>query len=154
MPITLHISKPLPRGVSQDILDKAASITIKRVGSEANGTIELSFVGKAKSRQLNKTYAGNDYPTDVLSFDYREQSQLPNSELIGEIVICTDLAYSQAQEYNLPFKAEVSLLLIHGILHILKLDHQDESGRARFSSLQDGIMLELAFKSRQFKWLH
>lgn len=154
MAVSLNISKPLPKGVSRTLLNKACQLTFDKVSESVSGTLDLAFVDKAKSRLINNNYAGNDYPTDVLSFDYRQAGGSPISDQLGEIIICVPIAQEQAQEHNLPLEAEVALLFIHGILHIIGYDHQGYVAQSRFGDLQDGIMEELALKSRQFKWSH
>lgn len=136
------------------MLNKACELTFDKFSESVSGTLDLAFVDKAKSRQLNYNYAGHDYPTDVLSFDYRQTGVPPISDQLGEIIICLPIAQEQAQEHSLPLEAEVALLFIHGILHIIGYDHQGHVAQSGFGDLQDGIMEELALKSRQFKWSH
>lgn len=152
--VTLIINQPLPKGVEKALLNKACQLTFNKFGSELKGALELTFVDKKKSQELNNKYAGDNYPTDVLAFNYQAETDLSPTDLIGEIVICSEIAQTQAREHNLLVKAEVSLLFIHGMLHLLKYDHQNPASQSRFSALQDGIMEELALKSRQFEWSH
>jgi len=59
--------------------------------------IGLSFVDTKTIQELNDKYAGNNYPTDILSFEYNDPSQESN----GDIVVCTKIAESQAKENNI-----------------------------------------------------
>jgi probable rRNA maturation factor len=112
--------------------------------------IGLSFVDTKTIQELNDKYAGNNYPTDVLSFEYNDSSQESN----GDIVVCTKIAESQAKENNISIEAELSLLVAHGILHILGYDHQDEKQAASLDAMQGDIMKKLNYEYRDFKWSH
>jgi probable rRNA maturation factor len=83
-------------------------------------------------RELNKHYLGEDRPTDVLAFSVEESIstsevpfiQPPNGILhLGEIIICYPQALTQAREHSHSADREITLLLIHGILHLLGFDH-------------------------------
>jgi probable rRNA maturation factor len=75
-------------------------------------------------RQLNLSFLGNDYPTDVLSF----RTIGPTNEL-GEIAISLERAAVQAAEFGHTTLDEVRILLLHGVLHLTGLDHESDDGR-------------------------
>jgi len=77
-------------------------------------------------KRLNKEYRGIDRTTDVLAFGYRGHILPDVSHIIGEIIISVDAVYRQAKEYNHSFEKELSILLIHGALHILGYDHSNK----------------------------
>ena len=112
--------------------------------------IGLSFVDTKTIQELNEKYAGNNYPTDVLSFEYKDSPQ----ESDGDIVVCTKIAESQAKENKISLEAELSLLVAHGILHILGYDHQDHKQAASLDAIQSDIMKKLNYEYRDFKWSH
>lgn len=136
------------------MLETTAELVFDRVKNFEPGLVSLVFVDRSTMQAINLAHAGHDYPTDVLSFNYHESGTLPPQGYIGEIVICHEIAADQATRYGLEFKAEVSLLLIHGLLHLSGQDHQDELSQSGFNATQDGIMEELKLKTRQFKWSH
>jgi probable rRNA maturation factor len=77
-------------------------------------------------RRLNHEFRGKDEPTDVLSFP----SASPAGEL-GDIAISVDRAQEQADSYGHALSAEVQILLLHGVLHLLGHDHETDRGRMR-----------------------
>lgn len=82
----------------------------------------------ATVHDLNRRYAGEDKPTDVLSFSLREGEEFvsPNdTERLGEVIISLDTARRQAVEGSATLEAEVAHLLVHGILHLLGYDHAE-----------------------------
>jgi len=79
-------------------------------------------------RRLNRRFLGKDYATDVLSFPSAQTGQRPVSTL-GEIAISTERASAQAAEYGYGLEEEVSILMLHGLLHLLGMDHETDNGR-------------------------
>ena len=78
-------------------------------------------------REINCSYRGKDYPTDVVSFAYREEpfpgiSESP--EELGDIYISLEKALEQSAEYGVAFRDELKRLLVHGMLHLTGYDHE------------------------------
>jgi probable rRNA maturation factor len=89
-------------------------------------------------RELNREYAGDDTPTDVLAFSLREGEEFasPDGVLrLGEVIISYPTAQRQAAEADRPVEDEIDHLLVHGVLHLLGYDHaepaEEERMRAR-----------------------
>jgi len=82
-------------------------------------------------RGLNAAYRGKDKPTDVLSFELDERPDPSGPPLLGDVVISVDTAARQAAARGVPLDAEVRLLLVHGILHLLGYDHERSASEAR-----------------------
>jgi probable rRNA maturation factor len=114
-------------------------------------SLGLSFVDSNTIQELNEKYAGNNYPTDVLSFDYKDDKEASGD---GDIVICTEIAKSQSEDNNISFESELTLLVVHGALHILGYDHQNAKEVASLDALQGDIMKKLNYKYRDFLWSH
>jgi probable rRNA maturation factor len=72
----------------------------------------------AELRRLNATFLGKDYPTDVLSFPSVE-----GEESLGELAISAPRAKAQAAGFGHPVETEIEILMLHGVLHLLGLDH-------------------------------
>jgi probable rRNA maturation factor len=103
-------------------------------------------------REMNRTYAGNDYATDVLSFSYIEDGGEPIEGVIGEMAISLETAASQAEAAGMSLDEEVALLGLHGALHIMGFDHQDETDRQVMNGLQSELMEAAGLKYREFAW--
>jgi probable rRNA maturation factor len=78
----------------------------------------------AELQRLNRQFLKHDYPTDVLSFP----SPGPDG-FLGEIAISLERAAEQARERGHSLADEVEVLLLHGVLHLLGMDHQKDRGR-------------------------
>lgn len=89
--------------------------------------IEFILTNNQEIHEINLTTRGIDKPTDVLSFPYE---QMPNTPL-GSIVISIDFVEKKAKDYNHSFEDELSLLFIHGLLHLVGYDHEVDNGEHR-----------------------
>ena len=95
----------------------------------------LAITDNTTIQQLNKTYKGEDLPTDVLSFsmsDEKEYSDRGNFIVppdgirhLGEVIISSPRALEQSRQYGNDLSTELEILLVHGILHLLGFDHGD-----------------------------
>lgn len=134
--ITLHIvSDPYP--LNQAHFQQLVKSITGRL--DMSGTITVKFAGIEESRSLNKQYLGLDQPTDVLSFPSHEKS--PEGFYIGDLLICFPVAEEQAVANKLSTLKELSILIIHGILHLAGYDH--ETDRGEMFKLQDELVGDL-----------
>lgn len=93
----------------------------------AGAEVSLSLVDDAEIHQLNREFAGEDKPTDVLSFSQQEGEApvLPEGapSLLGDIVISVETAARQAQARDASLDEELLHLSVHGLAHLLGYDH-------------------------------
>jgi probable rRNA maturation factor len=115
-------SMPLDEGE----LAEVARRTLAGEGRE-EGELSLSFVTSQEMRDLHVTYMGEEGSTDVLSFPMDEDG------LFGDVVVCP----AEAARNNPDLTAELRLLVVHGVLHLLGYDHQEEEDRAAMWAKQD-----------------
>ena len=93
-------------------------------------------------KKYNEEYRGIEKETDVLSFpgvDYENPGEL----LLGDIILCRDRVFSQAEEYGHSVLREFAFLLVHSILHLLGYDHMEEEDEKIMKRHQDEIMEKL-----------
>src|SRR5262245_56679581 len=82
-------------------------------------------------RRLNRKFLGRDYPTDVLSFPIQSRNDpgaVSRQSFLGEIAISTTRAAGQAREFGHAQIDEIRILMLHGVLHLLGMDHQTDGG--------------------------
>ncbi|HSX14464.1 MAG TPA: rRNA maturation RNase YbeY [Candidatus Saccharimonadales bacterium] len=151
MALKLALSGPLPKGVKKALLEAVITALNATAQNLPNGTINLKLVDDSEIRALNKKYSGNDYATDVLSFNYLEDGAEPGGE-IGDMAISRETAERQAAKAGTDLETEIVLLFIHGCLHLIGLDHADSSGRRRMEIIQAGLMHDLGLTYRNFEW--
>lgn len=92
--------------------------------SVADAEISLAFVDNQTIHTLNKRYLDHDEPTDVLSFPYSEPGA---ARLAGELVIGVEVAQAQAAERGHEVQLELTLYVIHGLLHLCGHDDRTET---------------------------
>lgn len=93
--------------------------------------LSVLLVNDRRMRALNCDYRGKDRPTDVLSFAMGEGEPIQGEpSVLGDVVISLPTAWRQAAEKGHPLEREVTILLIHGILHLLGYDHEGEEREA------------------------
>ncbi|OGO77231.1 MAG: rRNA maturation RNase YbeY [Clostridiales bacterium GWB2_37_7] len=113
--------------------------------------VSISFVDNQEIRELNKQYRNKDSSTDVLSFplmEFEETEENYNNEdeyvqedrLLGDIVISLEKAQEQADEYGHSFERELAFLVVHGVLHLLGMDHENEQQEKEMLQKQDNIL--------------
>jgi probable rRNA maturation factor len=113
------------------------------VGGE--GELSLLFVGEDRMAELNEQYLGESGPTDVLSFPLDAEETPEPTRLLGDVVICPAVAARNAPAHTGTYEDEVALLVVHGVLHVLGMDHAeaDEAAamreRERFHLAHAGV---------------
>ena len=93
--------------------------------ARARGTITVAVVPDSRVRELNRRYRRKNAPTDVLSFPADEPGEL------GDVVIAHGVAKRQAAAAGHSLSTELRVLALHGLLHLLGYDHEDDDGEMR-----------------------
>ncbi|MCA9055647.1 MAG: rRNA maturation RNase YbeY [Planctomycetaceae bacterium] len=119
------------------VIDRARTRDVVRKTLRSEGitdaTISVAFVDDPTMHDLNRQHLQHDYPTDVLSFllaggpEFNDQPS--PSGLDGEIIVSTDTAIRQAAEYKWSPQDELTLYLVHGLLHLCGLDDHTPADR-------------------------
>jgi probable rRNA maturation factor len=100
-------------------------------GITGHAELAIRFVGEPEIASLNAAHLGHVGPTDVLSFPIEDDPHRPagfaaTPVLLGDVVICPAVAHRNAPEHAGNYEAELALLLVHGILHLLGFDHEGD----------------------------
>ncbi|WP_270172282.1 rRNA maturation RNase YbeY [Paenibacillus sp. SYP-B4298] len=119
------------------------------------GEVALTLVDDEEIHRLNKEYRGIDRPTDVLSFAMMEEGegemeitfevesedeQDPIGGMLGDIIISAPRAQLQSEEYGHSLERELGFLFVHGFLHLIGYDHQDEAAEAVMTAKQEAVL--------------
>jgi probable rRNA maturation factor len=91
--------------------------------------LSVALVDDAIIHALNRTYRHKDKPTDVLAFPLQEMAagDRPAPGLLGDVIVSIETARRQAKRRRRPLLAELTLLLAHGLLHLVGYDHRDDA---------------------------
>ena len=128
-------------GVSDSEIDRVVAAVLL---AEAIGEVEVGviIVGESDMQDLNREHREQDSATDVLSFPIDEDESLPGvPRMLGDVAICLPVLLAQATEREVSPAAELTDLLIHGVLHLLGYDHETDAGEmlARQDEIGDEI---------------
>ncbi len=101
--------------------------------------LSVALVDDSTIHGLNRDYRAKDRPTDVLAFAMREGealAELPEGqlEMLGDVIISIETATRQAKRARRSLLDEVTMLLAHGLLHLLGYDHQDDAEEAEMNA--------------------
>lgn len=130
--------------VDEGFLVKLAGKVLESEGRNKED-LSITLVGEGRMRRLNKRYRGKNRTTDVLAFENKDRSKFimpPGQLLLGEIVICIPVLKKNARKFNSDFKRELSLTLIHGILHLLGYDHEKSEKEAEKMKIKQQYYLD------------
>ena len=113
--------------------------------------VELSvrLTSDEEVRALNAHWRGKDKPTNVLSFPLAEQYELEESDeegpgvLLGDIILARGVCEREAAEMHVSFEEHAAHLIVHGTLHLLGYDHEDDSGARDMESREARALGEL-----------
>ncbi len=108
------------------LLRKTARATLDQQRVKHRVELTIVITGNAQLRALNRAFREVDAPTDVLSFATTDQLQ-PDTVYLGDVIISYPKAKEQAKAGGHPVEAEVQLLVVHGVLHLLGHDHYTEA---------------------------
>jgi probable rRNA maturation factor len=94
-------------------------------------SFDILITSDAEIRKLNHTYRKQDHSTDVLSFPSPNPQPLtPNPQQpLGSLAISLPRARAQAREFGHTTEQEIRVLMLHGLLHLLGMDHETDAGR-------------------------
>jgi probable rRNA maturation factor len=130
---------------SRGLLDRAAKATLA-ISSQSRSDLTILLTDDEEVASLNKKYLDKASPTDVLSFPAGEIDPENGRLYLGDVIISLPRALEQAASQGHEPEAEVQLLVVHGILHLLGFDHVDPLEKARMWRLQAEILTDLGLE--------
>ncbi len=144
----LRVEPAFARKVRPSSLRRAVQAAFESAGEERRGELTLVVADDAQVRTLNRVYRDVDATTDVLAFGDAGEPDvfIPSPEAtiyFGDIVVCYPRAVEQAAAYGHPVEDELSLLVVHGTLHLLGYDHERGSDREEMWRIQSAALARL-----------
>ena len=113
-------------------------------GRILRGDLAIRVVDTKEACSLNRHYRGKDYATNVLSFpaDLPPEMQVP---LLGDLVICAPVVAREAREQKKPLAAHYAHLTVHGALHLLGWNHEDEREAEAMELIERELLADLGY---------
>ena len=131
---------------AETLILQALEVAIPHIPFDLRGTeVSVYLTDDAEIQELNKDYRGKDKPTNVLSFPQRHLPKGPNGEIhpLGDIVMAYETCAKEAENEAIPLKDHFTHLLIHGLLHLLGYDHEEENEAQKMEALEIEILKDL-----------
>ena len=128
---------------NEDEIVDVAAFALDKMGIHPDSDLGISLVDEDEITKLHIQWMNLPGPTDVLSFPMDELKPFSASDgpgIIGDIVICPQFAAKQAVSHSVA--DEISLLTVHGVLHLLGFDHVEEEEHKVMFGLQDKTLAE------------
>jgi probable rRNA maturation factor len=91
--------------------------------------ISINFVTEKEISELHEEFFDDPTPTDCITFPIDDIDDVSNYKILGEIFVCPQVALSYSQEHLVDFEEELTLYVVHGILHLLGFDDIEEEER-------------------------
>lgn len=135
-----------------------ARAVLKNRGIKGDAEVSLLFVDEPSIAALNEQFLDRDGPTDVLAFPIEDDPAPggrspdfggtgPGSDisedplvLLGDVVICPAVAARNAPEHGATYEDELALLVVHGLLHLLGMDHKTDVEAERMERLERKLL--------------
>jgi len=118
----------------------AAAMAAARPLVAPDSELSLVFTDDAHVRRLNRQYRGKDSRTNVLSFPAPAARPGVVGPLLGDVVLAHETVAREADEQGLAFDAHLTHLIIHGFLHLLGYDHEEEGEAAVMEGMETRVL--------------
>jgi probable rRNA maturation factor len=145
--IAVHVDEDLESRVETELLCRAALQTLHDQQVESECELAVVVTDDETLRELNRRYRSVDAPTDVLAFADETRGPFIDApgepRYLGDIVISFHRAAAHVAEAGHDVQAELQLLVVHGVLHLLGYDDQAEQPRAKMWRVQSRILQTL-----------
>jgi probable rRNA maturation factor len=145
----IHIESEFP--FPEELLERAANAAFEHETQPVDSDLSIILTNDARLHELNLNYLGIDAPTDVLSFPASETDPESGARYIGDILISIPRAQAQAEAAGHALEAEVQLLVVHGILHLLGYDHAQPEEKDRMWKAQSEILESLGLGNLEIR---
>lgn len=149
MMINIQIEPPYEDVMKEDWILRVSRAALEHAQGENEVETTIVLTGDETLKSLNAQHLGMDAPTDVLSFPADEFDPDQQMPYIGDVIISVPRAKEQAEAAGHPLENEISLLIVHGILHLLGYDHDSEKRKALMWKKQAEILSKLGIHINQ-----
>lgn len=143
--MTIEVLDESGTGIDVQRLARLARFVMDQLRVHPMAELCIKAVDEATIATLNEQWMDKQGPTDVLAFPMDELrpglvNEEPEEGVLGDLVLCPVVAERQAADAGHPTEAEVELLTVHGILHLLGYDHAEPEEHAEMFGLQARLL--------------
>jgi len=123
-----------------DAPSRAQIMQFARAALERDAELTIRLVNEQEGRALNHDYRGRDYATNVLSFVYASTPVIS-----GDLVLCAPVVSREAQQQGKSIIAHYAHLIVHGVLHLHGMDHENDDDAQAMEAHETEIITGLGF---------
>ncbi len=147
--IDISIHENFSEFINPELLQSTATTALQIAQFEGPTELTIAIEEDEQLRSLNLQFLGIDAPTDVLSFPADELDPDTGNTYLGDIIISYPRAKLQADQAGHPVEAEIRLLVIHGVLHLLGYDHATPEEKAEMWAIQNQLIQAMAVEIKK-----
>lgn len=131
--------------LDEEALISAARAAYSAAGGKGAREVTLVLSCDDEVRTLNRTWAGKDRATNVLSFPAGAAAHGGGDEILGDIVLACETLEREAARGGIPLQQHASHLVVHGLLHLLGYDHATDAEATAMEGLESEILDRLGY---------
>jgi len=124
--VKVAVNRPAAYRNHTRALKRAGRRVMKAEGVRKDALLSISLLSSREMSDINHRYLDREGPTDVLAFPMQEESA--GAFLLGDVIICPDYVAVRKEEYGVAEGKELEFVAVHGILHLLGYEDDDEEG--------------------------
>jgi len=152
--VSVEINNESGLDVDEAQILRLISYALEQLHVHPDAELAILFVDEAAIEQLHVQWMDEPGPTDVLSFPMDElrpgsEDDLTPPGLLGDLVICPQVAAAQAEEAGHAASDEIALLSVHGLLHLLGFDHAEPEEEREMFEIQREILIGFVHSERR-----
>lgn len=129
--------------IDKNRIKKLVAGVLKAEKKGKNAELSIVFADNKRIKEINRTFLGHNYATDVLSFPYQEPSLKNN--ITGEIIISVEMAAKLAQKRGYSIEGEVALYLVHGLLHLIGYDDKHKRDAKKMHQREGELLSDFGY---------
>lgn len=152
--MAIEINNESGVAVDEASIQRLAAFVLDQLHVHPEAELAVVFVDEGAMEALHVQWMDEPGPTDVLSFPMDElrpgtEDEPTPAGLLGDIVVCPQVAIAQAEEAGHPVLDEIQLLVCHGMLHLLGFDHAEPEEEKEMFDLQRDLLVGFALEERK-----
>lgn len=148
--MNIMISDEFAGSINEETIHATVLAVLNHEEVSEQSEVSIVIDNDARLQELNSQFLGIDAPTDVLSFPSDEMDPDAGTPYLGDIIISKPRAQAQADDAGHALEAEIQLLIVHGMLHLLGYDHADAEEKQEMWARQKEILTGLNVQLKRF----
>jgi len=143
MTVFLNIADQYSDFINSSHLERSVLVTLNHQGVSPDSDLTILVDDDQRIQKLNNEYLSIDAPTDVLAFPAGFTDPDTGHNYLGDVIISFPQAKSQAEKRGHSLEAEIQLLIVHGVLHLLGYDHLESEDKEIMWSAQSQVLSQV-----------